>query len=311
MATERPAGPLPAVSVLVATRDREELLAETLRAILDQDYPGRLDVLIVYDGVEPDTGHEQERPERRVRVTANTRKPGLSGARNTGILAAEHDFVAYCDDDDVWAPGKLTAQVRRLLAEPRTPMCATGIMVDFRGRLSPRRAGSPSVTHEALLASRMSMLHSSTFVLRRAALLGPLGLMDEELPASHNEDWDLLLRASALAPVAVVDQPLVRVRWGSTSFYNRHWDLKIASLQAMLERHPDLVRNDVGAARVYGQIAFAHASAGRRRAALTWAGRALRRRPREWRAGAALLVATGLVGGGRVLDVLHRFGRGV
>ena len=65
----------------------------------------------------------------------------------------------------------------------------------------------------------MAMLHSSTFLIRREALLDSIGLVDERIPGGQNEDWDLLLRASSASPIAVVDQPLVRVRWGRASHY--------------------------------------------------------------------------------------------
>jgi hypothetical protein len=79
----------------------------------------------------------------------------------------------------------------------------------------------------------------------------------------------------------------------------------------MLERHPDIAQSPVGSARAYGQLAFADAALGRRREASRWAGRALRRHATEWRAVAALAVASGVVRPERVQEVLHRFGRGV
>ncbi len=60
----------------------------------------------------------------------------------------------------------------------------------------------------------MVMVHSSTYLARRDALTDGIGLVDETIPGSQNEDWDLALRAARRAPIAEVDQPLVRVRWG-------------------------------------------------------------------------------------------------
>ena len=79
----------------------------------------------------------------------------------------------------------------------------------------------------------------------------------------------------------------------------------------MLSHHPDLSQHAVGSARVFGQIAFAHASAGRRAEAMRWAMRASRRHPLEWRAVAASIVSTRLITGDRFLEILHRFGRGL
>ena len=106
----------PAVSVVVPTRNRPELLPTTLAAIRGQDYPGSVDTLVVFDQSEPDRALEEQGERRGVRVLTNVRTPGLAGARNSGILAADAELVAFCDDDDVWHPGKLRAQVAALRA---------------------------------------------------------------------------------------------------------------------------------------------------------------------------------------------------
>lgn len=299
------------MTVVLPTRDRPELVREAVHAIQAQDYEGVITTLVVHDGVEPDVTLERSSATRPVRVLENTRTPGLAGSRNTGILSGDDPLIAFCDDDDAWLPDKLRAQVLILAARQDAEVCSTGILVDFEGRLTPRVAGASTVTHEQLLRSRMSMLHSSTLLFRRDALIDAIGMVDEDIPGSHNEDWDLLLRAARRRPVSVVDRPLVRVRWGRTSFYARRWDTKVESLEWMLEHHPELAAHRVGAARVHGQIAFAHACAGRSRSALGWAARALRRDPLQWRAVAAALATTPVVNGERLLELLHRFGRGV
>jgi glycosyltransferase involved in cell wall biosynthesis len=304
-----PARDLPSVAAVIPTRNRPELLRRAVDGVLGQDYPAALTVVIVVDQRDASTV-VPDFADPRVSVIDNSRSPGLAGARNTGILAVDTDLVAFCDDDDVWAPGKLTAQVAALESEPAAVMSTTAIEVHFDGARTVRLAGSSPVTHAQLLPSRMAMLHSSTFVLRRTALLGELGLPDEQAPGSQNEDWDLLLRASDLHPIAHVDEPLVRVQWTSRSWFNREWDTKISSLEWMLERHPDIAANRVGAARVYGQIAFGYGAQRKRREALRWAGRSIRSRWSEPRAYLALVAAAG-VSGDRILAALHRRGRGI
>jgi glycosyltransferase involved in cell wall biosynthesis len=244
-------------------------------------------------------------------VVENVRKPGLAGARNTGILALDTEWVAFCDDDDTWAPGRLAAQLERARLHPEAPVLTTAIRVAYEGAEVDRLAGMSEVRRADLLRSRMAMLHSSTLLLRRSALLGPLGLVDEDIPGSQNEDWDLLLRASDRAPVQHVDEPLVRVRWGRASYFSRKWQLHVDSMEWMLERHPDIRIDGPGAARVFGQLAFGYAALGRRGEAARWAGRSLRRNPREARAVLALAVASRVVRPETVLSALNRRGRGL
>jgi glycosyltransferase involved in cell wall biosynthesis len=301
----------PAVTVVIPTRDRPVLLRQAIAAIAAQDYKGSIDVIVVHDGTEPDFTLVAESTPLPLRVITNDRTPGLAGARNTGILAAGSPWVAFCDDDDTWAPDKLSRQLAALRASDGADFCSCSIRVSFDGTSSDRLAGKDTITHDDLVRSRMAMVHSSTFVVAREALLGPIGLLDETIPGSQNEDWDLLLRASSRQPIVHVDSPLVEVLWGRTSYFGRQWQTKIDSLQWMLDRHPAIGTSGRGAARVYGQLAFACAVSGQRRRAVSWAGRSLRCRWREPRAFIALAVAAGLVSGEAVLARLHRHGHGI
>lgn len=305
---------LPLVTVVVPTHDRPALLREAVGSVLGQDYAGPIEVIVVHDRSEPDHSLANSAvPDRRVRVLANARRPGLAGARNTGILAAAGELVAFLDDDDAWLQGKLRAQVDLLRSDRACELVSCGIVVDFDGTTTARTVGRDRVTYPEFLQSRMAMVHSSTLLFRTEALRGPggLGLVDEDIPSAQNEDWDLLIRAAARHDVRIVDHPLVRVRWGRTSYFARRWDAKADGLLWMLGRHPDIGRSRRGAARVDAQIAFARACAGHHREGATWAWRATRLRPLEWRSAATALVLTRLVTGEQVLAVLHRFGRGV
>jgi glycosyltransferase involved in cell wall biosynthesis len=297
----------PSVCVVVPTRERPDEVRQAIAAIGAQGYPGDVDVVVVFDGTEVDESLACD----RVRVLPNDRTIGLAGARNVGILAADAELIAFCDDDDVWLPGKLRIQVDALLAKPGAEFASCAIAVSFEDRCTPRLAGQDEITHADLLRSRMVMVHSSTYLVRRDALLGGLGLVDESIPGSQNEDWDLALRAAVRQPIVHVDQPLVRVAWGAGSHYSRRWDTKAQGLLWMLDRHSGIAADRAGAARVYAQLAFAYACLGERGESYRWAGRALRRNWHERRTPFAMAVASGAVSGERVLRVLHARGHGI
>jgi glycosyltransferase involved in cell wall biosynthesis len=300
---------LPAVTVVIPTRNRPQLLRRAIRSALVQDYLGPLDVLVVYDGTKPEDGLIEEFPGR-VRVVTNTRTEGLAGARNTGILAATGALLAFLDDDDWWRQDKLSAQVAAYVAAGRPTLVTTAMTVDFDGRLSDRLAGTDRVGVAALLRSRMAMLHSSSFLFDRGALVR-LGLVDETAPGSQNEDWDLLLRVAKEGDIVHVDEPLVVVSWGRGSFFARRWAGRNASLGWMLQRHPEIRGDRIGRSRVYGQLAFGEAALGHRGRAWGLAGAALRTRPVQWRAWIAIPVAVYPPSSEWVMNVLHRYGRGV
>lgn len=306
-----PPAPAVGVGVVIPTRDRPELVRLAIDAALAQEHPGQVEVVVVFDGTEPDTTLERSAPGRAVRVIRNDRTAGLCGSRNTGILALDTELVAFCDDDDRWLPGKLRAQTAALAADPAVEAVSTAMEVEYGDHTSVRRAGTGQVAYPDLLRSRMAMVHSSSLLFRRAALLDGIGLVDETIPGGMCEDWDLLLRAARRHPLAHVDEPLVQVLWGASSYFAQRWELKNQAHEWMLAHHPDIATSKVGAARVYGQIAYGHAALGQRREAARWALRTLRAHLREPRAVLALAVAAGIVSDERVQRALNRRGHGI
>lgn len=300
----------PSVSVVIPTRDRPELLRRAITAIAGQEYPGRVDCIVTFDRTEVD-GSLEDGWALPVQALANHRSAGLAGARNTGILRATGDLVAFCDDDDEWLDGKLAAQVEALQANPWADVATTGITVEYEGRSTPRVPDSGRVTFRDLLRSRRVDAHPSTFLFRRQALLDTIGLVDEDLPGSYAEDYELLLRAARKSAIVAVPRPLVRVLWHRSSFFTRRWEVVIPALTYLLERYPEFEAEPRGLARLCGQIAFAHAALGQREPARQWAARCLASNPTEGRAFLALAVSYGVVPAGAVTRVANWFGRGI
>lgn len=308
---DEPLQHLPAVGVVLVTHNRPELMRRALDSVVAQDYAGAIKVMVVHDACVVDESLAGGSGNRLVQVCANSRTPGLAGARNTGILTLDTELIAFCDDDDLWLPQKLSRQVQALLAHPAAEFASTAMEVEYQGELSVRRAGAPVVTYQDFLRSRMAMVHSSSFLMRKRALCEGIGLVDETIPKSMCEDWDLLLRASRRRPVVHIDEPLVRVHWGGSSYFYQQWEVKNEAHRWMLEHHPDILTDRIGAGRVYGQLAFGHAAVGERREAAAWAAKALGSHWREPRALLALAVALRLVSAARVIDALQRKGRGI
>lgn len=311
-----PAPVEPSVTVVIATRDRPLLLRRALRSVLDQRYRGAIDVVVVFDQCELDPELEldtvtAEGAPRLVRTVTNQRSPGLAGARNTGIAVADGELVAFCDDDDLWLPGKLEAQGRALQADADLELVTTGVLVEARGRVSTRVLDRERITHAELLRSRVSEAHPSTFLFRRLALVDDIGLVDEDLPGSYAEDYDLLLRAARRHPVGAVRVPLAKVFWSRSSFFAERWKTIDDALDHLVASHPELQGEPAGLARIEGQRAFALASMGDRRGAWSHARRALVRNRREPRAWLALLVAGGALRSEWVLRALQAGGRGI
>jgi glycosyltransferase involved in cell wall biosynthesis len=301
----------PKVSVVVPTRDRPELLRRAVTAILGQTYKGPVECLVVFDQSDPDLPWPDLPPGRTLVLCRNDRTPGLAGARNSGILAATGELVAFCDDDDEWLPEKLARQVARLLATPGAAVSTTGILVRYQDRTTTRLAPTILVSHRQLLRSRLTELHPSTVLARRDRLLSEIGLVDEEIPGSYAEDYEWLLRASRHGPVLAVPEPLAVIHWHQSSFFADRWRTIISALTYLVDKHRDLQQEPSGLARIYGQIAFAHAALGERKPARRWARRTLSLNRRERRAYLALAISLGLVSAKTVVRMAHVAGKGI
>ncbi|HLU45457.1 MAG TPA: glycosyltransferase family A protein [Natronosporangium sp.] len=311
-AVAAPESGLPSVGVVIPAGHRPGRLPHALSSVLRQDYQGPLRVVVVYDSprrpspgrVRPLIPHREDRP---VTVLTNTRTPGLTGARNTGVLALTTDLVAFCDETAEWEPGKLTAQVTALARTPDAELVTCGVAYPSRGGWTPRLAGVNRLRLADLARTRLVRFPSSTFLARREALVAPhrIGLLAEDAPGQRNEDWDLLLRAARRTPPAHVDAPLVRVpppRPNSTEYAT-----DLSSLRWIMARHPE-IRRFPGAARLYGQLACWSAALGNRRDAWHWARQAVRRNWREPRAALALAALSGAVQIQSLLATLNRRG---
>ncbi len=280
-----------------------------MAGILSQDYEGPINVILVFDRSEPDDSLVSVDPDRSVAVTTNSHSPGLAGARNTGIAAATQPWVAFCDDDDEWLPGKLNAQMQALSAAPSCQFAATGVFINYEGTDTARIPDPQKVTHNGFLRDRMTEVHPSSFVAA-TELLRQLGGIDEDLPGGYAEDYDLLLRASERTEFAVIAEPLVRIYWHGASFFFERWKMIDEALEYLVVKHPDFQSVPAGLARIKGQQAVAQGAIGQRRRALKTVVEVARLNWREPRWVVALAVAAG-VPANRVLQLLHRFGKGI
>jgi glycosyltransferase involved in cell wall biosynthesis len=308
------AGELPSVTVVVPTRDRPLMLERALQSVWQQDYLGHVTALVVFDQSEPHVSGADVAPDRCLQVLVNDRTPGASGARNTGLVHADTEVVAFLDDDDEWLPDKLSRQVPALLAATSTGTAPSavgcGLEVVARGASSVRLPESRELGREQLLRSRATELHLSTLVALRETVLHGIGLFDEDIPRSYGEDYDWLLRAVEVGPVLALPDALVRIYWHPQSYFTGKWRTVVEALEYLMAKHPEFAESPKGLARLHGRLAFAHAALGERGAARTHAAACLRLNRAERRAYLSLLVAAG-VPAPAVLRVASLVGKGV
>ncbi len=205
----------PLVSVVIATYNRADLLSESVRSVLSQDYPS-VELIIVDDcstDRTPELIAELEARDEQVRGIRLPDNSGPSAARNMGIASARGSLVAFLDDDDIWLPGKLTAQVRTLQDNPEAALCYAKALVgtaDGVATVQPysgSHLGRNGDNFENQL--RHHAIKTPTVVVRKS-VLEEVGVFDETL--ATGEDTDLFLRITLQHPATYVPEPVTVVR---------------------------------------------------------------------------------------------------
>lgn len=107
-------------SVIIPTCNRAAFLAQALESALEQSYPAA-QIIVIDDGSSDNTRQILRKFERQVQVIRQPSR-GIGAARNRGMDAAEGDYLAFLDDDDLWQPNKLERQAAFLRQHPKTDL---------------------------------------------------------------------------------------------------------------------------------------------------------------------------------------------
>jgi len=192
------------VSVVIPTYNRAAFLRRAIDSVLDQEGVA-VECIVVDDGSSDDTPALVAGYGDRVRLVRQPNR-GPAAARNAGIQVASHEWIAFLDSDDWFAPGKLARQLGAMVARPEFRICHTQEIWYRRGSLlnqkKKHRKRHGDIFDHCLQLCAISV---STVVLHRS-VFDAVGLFAEDFPCC--EDYDLWLRVTCRYPVLLVDEPL-------------------------------------------------------------------------------------------------------
>jgi glycosyltransferase involved in cell wall biosynthesis len=284
-----PSNEPPEVSVVIPTRNRWDTLARrALRAALIQR-DIRLEVIVVDDGSEVPPPDIAALNDPRVSLIRSERHAGASAARNAGIAHARADWIAFLDDDDMWAPHRL-ASVLTAMQNADADFGYSSVLVLDR-KLRPAwvaRGSAPDVLSETLRRGNAIPAAASNLVAK-ASLLARVGGFDETFSAMT---WDLCLRLARAGRAESVEDVLVGYPEGSWLLADESANRKDA--ERMTAKHKDMAVDWHGYERWVASTAY---RAGQRREA---ARRYLRAGVRYRNVRCLLLAGAALLGRGAV-----------
>jgi glycosyltransferase involved in cell wall biosynthesis len=198
---------MPEITVVIPTRNRWPLLSKTLAGALAQEDVAH-EVIVVDDGSTDETAARlAEMNEPRVRTFRNERAHGVAEARNRGIAAARGEWVAFLDDDDLWAPRKLAEQLRAG-SSPDTVLVYTAALVldESMAVVEVLDAPEPDDLLRRILPGNFIPAGASNVMARTDAVRKVGGF---EATLSQFADWDLWIRLLQLGPAAACAEPLL------------------------------------------------------------------------------------------------------
>lgn len=207
----------PTVSVIIPAHNVAPYICETLDSVFAQTFIN-YEVIVVNDGspdtvelesaLEPYAGHFRYLKQENA---------GASVARNRGLRAAQGEFIAFLDADDLWLPNYLDEQLKFLRERNSDLVCADAVIFGdspeagrtYMDWLMETAPPDGEVTFLDLVSSERSLITSG--VVTRRDLVFEVGLFDEGL--RNAQDYDLWLRlARHGARLAYHRQVLLRYR---------------------------------------------------------------------------------------------------
>jgi len=247
----RPASP-GLVSVILPTYNRLASLPDAIASVLRQSY-GKLELIVVDDGSSQDiAGLVAAIGDDRIRYVRRAQNGGAAAARNTGLLLARGEFIAFQDSDDLWLPGKLARQVALFERLPPTIGAVTAPKIlygrdaafnfgpgkvamapDPAGRL---REGQDALRH--LLSQNRISLQNTLF---RRALCPAHPWFDSLAPA--NEDWEFAIRLARQTGIYEDIEP-VALGFMSPDSISRNTRKECRGLLRILHKNRDVLAAD-------------------------------------------------------------------
>lgn len=191
----------PTVSIITPSFNQAAFLEETIRSVLEQDYPNI--EYIIMDGGSKD-GSLEIIQKHAGRLAAWESKPdrGQTDAINQGFGKASGEIFAWLNSDDILLPGAVSAAVKALQANPQAGMVyGNALLINAEGK----KIGDFPAAQTDLRKLRQGYVHipqQASFF--RADLWKQVGPLDPSFYFAM--DYDLWVRLAAKAPLLYVPE---------------------------------------------------------------------------------------------------------
>ena len=170
----------PLISVIVPAYNAEKYISEAIDSIIQQEYRP-LEIIVVDDGSTDRTLESIYHYDDQLRYFYQENQ-GPAVARNRGITESRGQFLAFLDSDDLWPSGKLENQAFYLFKESDLDVI-TGYTSVFQSKDGISKG--LDILKDGILSVQLGS------ALFRKSVFDKVGLFDEELRYSEDQDWFL------------------------------------------------------------------------------------------------------------------------
>ncbi len=209
------------VSVIIPTYNREKLIERSVRSVLNQTYEN-LEVIVVDDGSADKTEDVIKSIDDDRVIYYKQENGGAGKARNTGVILATGEYIAFQDSDDVFRSKKLEIQMEYIKKNPQYSMVYSSFLrhnADGTIRIIPEAFRYPGPLEGDIFYTLLqkNSVGAPTTLMKKECF-EEIGGYDESLRSL--EDWEFALRYSEGFYIGYIDEILVDVyeQAGSVSF---------------------------------------------------------------------------------------------
>jgi glycosyltransferase involved in cell wall biosynthesis len=172
----------PLISCIIPVYNSELYLGEAIDSILAQTYQP-VEIIIVDDGSTDATAEVAAHYGTQISYLRQSNQ-GPATARNLGLSAAQGEFIAFLDADDLWNSEKLTREMARLQERPEIDLCFTR----FQHFWAPELAEEAKRYQGHPLSQPLSAYLVSSLIVRRT-VFETFGQFDNGLRGPENMIW--------------------------------------------------------------------------------------------------------------------------
>ena len=191
----------PKVSIITPSFDQARFLEQTMRSVLEQDYPNI--EYIVIDGGSSDGSLEIiQNYADRLAYWQSQKDKGQTDAINQGFARATGEILAWLNSDDILYPGAVSSAVRQLRDHPEVGMVYSDChWINAQGKV----IGNFPAAQTDLKKLRRGYVHiPQQTAFFRADLWRKVGPLDDGFYFAM--DYDLWTRLAERAPLLYVPE---------------------------------------------------------------------------------------------------------